>query len=93
MAKWGSLVEVERRRRIKLTLWAYAYEVHSVSLIDDHTFDMESRKVNLKLATGRADLDKWWRENFDPSTGMWVLQHPEMEGVKRLFERVCRAMS
>lgn len=85
---WGSPVEIERRRRILLSVWAYAYEMMDVSLVDDHTFDAECLKVNLLIATGNKKLDKWWRSNFDPSTGMWVRNHPEQGRLRQIAERI-----
>lgn len=87
---WGSPVEVETQRRVHLTVAAYAYEIESVSLIDDRTFDAECLLVDLAVDTARPDLDRWWRENFDPSTGMWIHQHPELEKVAALFNKFMR---
>lgn len=75
---WGCAAEVERRRRILLSVAAYAYEIENVSLVDDHTFDAECLKVDVSIDTGHPMLDAWWRENFDPSTGMWIHKHPEL---------------
>ena len=83
--KWGTPVEVERRRRIRLTLWAYAYEVQDRPLVADHTFDAEARKSDPSIDTGH--LDDWWRACFNPSTGIWVHMHPELQRVKALYDR------
>lgn len=83
-------IETEVWRRIRLAVWAYAYEFESMSLVSDARFDTEARKVNLSLDTPRPDLDKWWRENFDPSTGMWIHKHPELSLVKKIYERFYR---
>ena len=93
MSSWGSPVERETRRRCRLTLWAYAYEFMSTSLVDDATFDRTAREVDLCIATGREDLDQWWRDNFDPSTGMWIRKHPELDSVHRLFVRLSPVLS
>ena len=50
MTAWGSPVEVERKRRINLALWAYAYEVQDDPLVDDATFDREARLVDPSIA-------------------------------------------
>lgn len=75
--------ELEKRRRIQVALWAYAYEVEDDSLVPDHVYDMKCREIDLSKSTGDAEMDKWFRENFDPSTGVWVHKHP---GIKRLAE-------
>jgi len=82
---WGSPVEIERRLRIRVALWAFAYELRSDSLVDDATFDAAARAIDLTIATGRPDLDAWFRENFDPSTGSWVWRHPEVGKLSTLY--------
>lgn len=69
----------ETRRRVQLTIWAYAYEIANDPMVDDATFDRIAREVDLREVTNRADLDAWWVLNFDPSTGMWIHQHPELD--------------
>ena len=80
--------EIETRRRVKLTLWAYSYEFMNHSMVDDHKFDEECRKVDLTISTRRPDLDGWWREKFDPSTGMWIHNHPELDILKTQHRRI-----
>lgn len=78
----------EKRRRIQVALWAYAYEVCYENLVPDAKFDEVCRKINLSVATDRPDLDQWFRENFDPSTGLWVRKHPEILALQRVFEKI-----
>ena len=85
---WGSEIEVERRNRIMVSLWAYAYEFKAVSLVDDHTFDAVCLTINPWTSTGHAALDDFFAGEFDPSTGMWIYKHPELDKLERLFERV-----
>lgn len=80
-------VERETRRRIMVAIWAYAYEFENVSLVSDHHFDAECLKVNLSISTTRPDLDKWFRENFQPDTGMWIHKHPELDKVEKTYRR------
>ena len=84
--KWGSIEEAETKRRIRVALWAYAYEVHSDSLVDDVTFDKECESIDLSVNTLNKDMDTWYRENFDPCTGQWVHNHPNKEGLERLYQ-------
>lgn len=85
MTKWGSPSEQETRRRIKLCVWAYAYEIDGESLVADHVFDREALAVDLRLATSRPEMDDWFRKNFDPSTGMWIRNHPDLTGIEKLY--------
>jgi hypothetical protein len=85
---WGSKTEVETRRRILLSLWAYAYEFEDDSLVPDHIFDSESKKVDLKIKTNNSKMDKWFAKSFDPSTGMWIKDHPELDKIKEIYNRI-----
>lgn len=87
-APWGTPQEVETRRRIKLALWALAYEVHDIAMVPDAVFDRESRKVDLSVATTNPALDKWFRKNYDPSTGMWVLGHPHRARLEVILSKL-----
>lgn len=88
---WGTPIETERHKRIRLTLWAYAYEMQSVSIVSDGVFDAVARSSQPLIETGR--LDQWWRENFTPDTGMWIRSHPEMHLVERMYHRYAEAAS
>lgn len=78
----------QTRLRIILTLSAYTYEFLSETIMSDTDFDAGCNLVDLKVSTSRPDLDKWWRENFDPSTGMWVCHHPEINKINDLYKRL-----
>ena len=71
-----------------MLVWAHAYDRHSVSLVSDHEFDAECYKVNLTLHTGKPQWDRWWRKHFVPCTGMWINDHPDREGIERLYRVV-----
>ena len=85
---WGSPEEVERRRRIRLSVWAYAYEVLDVSLVDDHRFDDEALLVDLTVATGSPQLDAFFRRYFEAHTGQWVTKHPERQKLDTLTRAI-----
>lgn len=76
----------ETRLRIRVSVYAWAYEMHDTSLVDDSVFDFLCRQVDLSKQTSRPDMDKWFIENFNPSTGMWVRQHPEPQGLEWIFQ-------
>lgn len=82
---WREKVERERARRIKLAVAAYAYEIDDKSLMTDHEFDKECRMINPDLDTGNPLLDKFFREKFDPSTGMWIHDHPELDRIREVY--------
>lgn len=80
-------VNQETRNRILVTLYAFAYECMSESLVSDKEYDDLARKIDLSAHTGRPDLDAWFRENFDPNTGCWIWAHPELDRVKAFYVR------
>lgn len=75
---WGSPIEVERKRRIDVSVWAYAYEIEDSPLVDDQTFDRESALIDVSIETGRKNLDLFFKKHFSPYTGMWIRLHPEL---------------
>lgn len=85
--KWGSKIEIERRRRIMISIWAYAYEFENETLVSDKEFDDECMKVDESVSTGNKKLDKFFKEKFDPFTGIWIHKHPELDGIKKLYEK------
>jgi len=84
---WGTPKEIETRRRIKLCVWAYAYERQFHSIVSDSAFDHECLQVDLSIKTDRPDLDAWFLKNFDPSTGAWVHAHPELNKIAAAYFR------
>ena len=79
-------IEQEIKKRIKLSIYAYAYEVENDSLIDDAEYDRLSNEINTDINTGNELMDRFFREEFDKSTGMWILKHPEIEKIKHLYD-------
>jgi len=88
--KWGNPIEIERRRRIRLSLWAYAYEIENTSLVDDAQFDVEAQRSDPTINTGH--LDDWWRKEFKPYTGQWIHRHPEIVLIEALYVRYKRVL-
>lgn len=80
-------VEVERRKRIHLTVYAYAYEFWAHSLVTDEEFDKMCLEINTAVSTGSSALDTFFREVFNPHTGMWIHNHPDLVGVERVYTR------
>lgn len=81
-------LETERRNRIRLSLFAYAYEFESESLVSDAVFDELARRIDPSVSTGHEVLDAFFRDKFDPDTGVWVWDHPELEKVAKLYDKL-----
>lgn len=77
-------VDEERKRRIRLSIAAYAYEVLHENFMSDSEYDKESSLVDLSKSTGNKILDKFFQENFDPSTGLWIYSHPDLKRIHEL---------
>lgn len=86
--QWGSPVEVERRNRIRLSVWAYAYEVLDDPLVSDELFDTVAAQIDPTMPTGSKTLDAFFKAEFSPSTGMWVRKHPDQRGLHRVYLRI-----
>ena len=84
---WGSKVEKEVRRRIKLSIAAYAYEFKDSQIITDAEFDKMCKQVDVNIDTGNKKMDSYFKKSFDPSTGQWIHKHPELNKVAQLYER------
>lgn len=81
----------EIRRRIRVSIWAYAYEFENSLLVADSQFDAEASKINPLLCTsypGRdnSEIDAWFKAHFKPHTGAWIHNHPNLPRIKELCE-------
>jgi len=75
----------ETRARIRVALWAYAYEVKQDPLVDDATFDAVAATIDVTTTTKRPDLDEFFRREFSPHTGQWVWKHPEIGKLEAMY--------
>lgn len=84
---WGTPEEVERRNRIRLSIWAYAYEILDDPIVSDAAFDELALKIDPNVPTGNKKLDAFFKKEFSPATGMWVRKHPDQRGLFRAYMR------
>lgn len=76
----------QRRLRLKVLAAAYAYEIMHESYMTDAEFDATCQRIDVSVDVDSHD--QWWRDNFDPSTGIWVHRHPDQDGLRRLVQSV-----
>lgn len=76
----------EIRNRIRLSVAAYAYEVAADPIMSDGEFDKLALAIRPRELTGRPILDLFFLESFEPHTGIWIRDHPELAGIARLYE-------
>ena len=87
---WGSPIEIERRNRIKLSVAAYAYEVHSDSIMSDAAYDELASKINVAIFTENDIMDEYFIKEFNPYTGQWIHKHPNKEGLEKIYTKYYR---
>jgi hypothetical protein len=85
---WGSPVEIERRNRIMVSVWAYAYEIMDDSLVSDEVFDQTCLKIQSKMPTDNAIMDEFFATEFSPDSGVWIYKHPDHKGVVNLYQHM-----
>lgn len=82
--RWGTAIERERHVRIKLLVFAYAYEVKNDPLVTDQSFDRLALTSCPSIETGKHD--EWWQTNFNPYTGLWIHSYPELNAIERIYD-------
>ena len=84
---WGNDIEREIRRRITLSVAAFAYEIRDDAFMSDHEFDRLAESINPRQGTCHPLLDEFFAHEFSPMTGLWIHRHPELVGIERIFDR------
>jgi hypothetical protein len=82
---WGSEVEIERKKRIKAAVAAYAYEHRNESIMSDSDFDDLCYSIDPTIMTGDEVLDKFFKEVFQPHTGQWIWKYPKSK-LNKLYQ-------
>lgn len=84
---WGSTIERERRNRILIAIYAYAYELRQRSLVSDTQYDSLARRIRPSIDTGHPACDLFFATHYSADTGMWIYRHPELSKIATLYER------
>lgn len=80
----------EIRNRIRLAVAAYAYELRADPIMSDAEFDQMAQSIRPRELTGRPILDLFFLESFEPHTGQWIHEHPELDKIARLYDTYYR---
>jgi len=83
--QWGSPVEIETRKRIRLAVAAYAYEIKADPIMSDSDFDNLANEIEPDVDTYNPELDDFFAHDFRPHTGAWVHKHPDLAGLERIY--------
>lgn len=76
----------ETRNRIRVSVAAFAYEVENSPIMSDAEFDALAASIDPDFTTGRGPEDLFFLMEFEPHTGSWIHKHPDLPGIKRLYE-------
>ena len=79
------MINQEIRNRIRLAVYAYAYEYLNHSIVSDSQFDKLASEIQPSISTGNETLDKFFKDHFMPDTGIWIHKHPQLDGIKYLY--------
>lgn len=85
MRCYGEIEDVENRNRLRLCLFAYAYEFLGNSLISDSEYDDLSYTINPFINTD-SNYDNFWLTEFNAFTSMWIRKHPNIKGIKDIYD-------
>lgn len=81
------MIEEIRRKRILISIYAYAYEICDDPIITDSEYDKLSRELDVTTKTGNSETDKFFKETFKPDTGMWIRHHPHINRIGQLYDQ------
>lgn len=56
--------------------------------MSDKDFDDLSKSIDINIKTNKPKIDKWFKKNFQPCTGMWIHKYPELDKLKIIYEQV-----
>ncbi len=76
----------EIKNRIRLSVYAYAYEFMNDSLVSDAEFDRLSQEIDLSITTGNEEMDSFFAKEFIADSGMWIRKHPNLKRVNEIYE-------
>jgi hypothetical protein len=81
------MINKEIQNRIRLSVAAFSYEYQSDSIMSDAEFDALAKQINPKESTGNDVMDRFFREQFEPDTGMWIHNHPNLRGLEIIYNK------
>jgi hypothetical protein len=55
--------------------------------MSDGDFDALALTINKDMSTDNEEMDRFFREEFEPNTGQWIHAHPNLQGIERLYVR------
>lgn len=53
--------------------------------MSDAEFDRLSLEIDLSKTTSNQKMDSFFKKHFNPSTGVWIRKHPELDKLRYLY--------
>ncbi len=75
----------QRRLRIRASFAAYTYEFKAESVMSDAEFDEICKKIDPSITTGNPVMDNFFKTEFNPDTGMWIRDHPQLDRLEAIY--------
>ena len=86
-------INLEIRRRILCSIYAYAYEYDSTSLVPDGEFDKMMSEIDKSVRTGDDKMDDFFSsDEFTADSGQFIYRHPELKKVEELYYKYHKPM-
>jgi hypothetical protein len=79
------MISEEIRNRTQVAAAAYAYEVLNDPIMSDAAYDALALKIRPEVKTGNDTFDNFFATKYNPNTGSWVHQHPDIGSLKRVL--------
>ena len=84
------MIDDIRRGRIRISVFACAYEMYDTSLLSDTEYDKLALSIDTTTRTDNTLMDDFFRDEYRPYTGSWVYNHPELGKLRLLTLEVLR---
>lgn len=85
--RWASYLRTEVFRRKQIAAVTFGVEIRGVALMLETDWDGIAQRIDTSLGTCHPVLDEFFRARFSPLTTSWIHEHPELDGIARMFDR------
>lgn len=80
-------IEQIRRDRIRISMFAYAYDILGEPLVSDSDYDSLAKTLDNTTSTDNEIMDTFFKEEYVNHSGMWIHKHPQLERIRQLVLR------
>lgn len=76
----------QKKTRERLALWTYAKVFNHYTIVADHVYDANVLMYDPRIKTDCAELDKFFKEKFNPNDPNWIKLYPRMSELEDIYE-------